>query len=1425
MCARRGVALLLGGGLLAAGVGCGSDEPAALGAGRLALAGSADLAVHAPDAIGAQSHAAIAANADASLLVVTYTDPRGALTTPISLSGVARSIDGGRTFAEVLGPNGEPTLPSAAGGQVLGAPRIAHDRSRDRFVIASTCVRPGDSLQGICIHASNAGSTAGASWSAPVEVTPSFAAGERAEEAAIDIHATTGRLAVTWVQRGAAPPRIMYSHSDDLGQTWSPGEVLAQAQPGGDVDGPSPRFLPGMTDGESTVYAVFRSIESGTFLRNIGCRRSTDGGATWEPPVLLDAAGYPPEDQILGVDHAGSSPSIDVDEATRQVYVVYQRSGDGGTGDIALRSFAGQCAPGNAVLLNSDPGRDRAQFFPFVTVDRSTGAAHVVYYDQDVASSGDLTEVMHTASSDQGATWSPPVPISDRPFHAGHGNDDSRPNLGERLGGVALAGELYSVFGMTRAAPRFDEGQPGSASMIAPNIHVDTRDELVRVPPLRVAGTRIAEAACGALANDRVDPGELVEIRVYLENYLANPISGGATLSGITATLGAETASATVVRASAAYPDIEPLRTVAGSAPFLLSTARDLVPGTPIELTLTVSSDQGTIELPVQIETGTPGAADILLDEDFGDDGAPELPSGWASERAGGPASVAPWAVARTLTPGDNAAFHDESRTTSLVELVSPAVTIPESSGESYVTLGFDLTYELEDDPLRIVQAFDGLTLFIEDLTAGATPRRVLAEAFAERIETGAALHFPRHLPARDDPDYLQDQSVWSGSSGGRKHVSMRFPGAGLRGRTVKLRFAYTQDDSLVCTDVGLPGPCGVAVDNVVLAAVPVVAAPCGADLAIALTDAPDPVSPGAQLTYTIEVSNEGPEDASDVVVTTALPAGASLVSAAGADWTCSASAEEIVCRRAALAAGASASIAATVVAPALEAPAVAGEIESTAKVTAAEHDPEPANNEGKASTTVSEPVRLIGNLTVISSRYADDAVIHTALINNTGGRTQPDNPGFEFVTVLPPELFLNGAVAEKGAISANPLTNTVGWDGEVLPGEWVILTIDSTLRRFTEGLVVATQGTIHFDADSDGVNESSVLTDEPLFAGTADPTVILVRPAICGDGVLGRGEECDDGNLLDGDCCSALCTAEPPDVLCRVPFSPCDLAEYCDGAGYCPPDVLLPDGMPCDDLDVCNGFERCFEGNCVNGLPLDCNDGDATTTDECHPLHGCRNTPITVESTAAAGGGGTGGNGRGGAGGVDPGEVGGAGGAGGDREAAAGAGGAAGGAGAGGAGGAAGGAGGGGAGGAAGGAGAGGAGGAAGGAGAGGAGGAAGGAGAGGAFGAGGGDTVAGAGGAGGECGPETSGAAGGPGAAGGEGDAGGAAQHEPCCCIRFSCAHAPMLGEAGRSPGAGRAHVLIGVLVALGSARRARCRRPRPRRAPRDSPRRDHR
>src|SRR6185436_13302175 len=45
--------------------------------------------------------------------------------------------------------------------------------------------------------------------------------------------------------------------------------------------------------------------------------------------------------------------------------------------------------------------------------------------------------------------------------------------------------------------------------------------------------------------------------------------------------------------------------------------------------------------------------------------------------------------------------------------------------------------------------------------------------------------------------------------------------------------------------------------------------------------------------------------------------------------------------------------------------------------------------------------------------------------------------------------------------------------------------------------------------------------------------------PAICGDGVLQTGEECDDGNATPGDGCSGLCTIEPG-YTCPTPGQPC---------------------------------------------------------------------------------------------------------------------------------------------------------------------------------------------------------------------------------------------------------------------------------------------
>ena len=78
----------------------------------------------------------------------------------------------------------------------------------------------------------------------------------------------------------------------------------------------------------------------------------------------------------------------------------------------------------------------------------------------------------------------------------------------------------------------------------------------------------------------------------------------------------------------------------------------------------------------------------------------------------------------------------------------------------------------------------------------------------------------------------------------------------------------------------------------------------------------------------------------------------------------------------------------------------------------------------------------------------------------------------------------------------------------------------------------------------------------------------------ICGDGQLDPLEECDDGNLLPGDCCSPLCTFEPAGTVCRPSTGPCDPAEECTGqAGTCPNDLNIPDqdgDAVCDPQDNC---------------------------------------------------------------------------------------------------------------------------------------------------------------------------------------------------------------------------------------------------------------
>jgi cysteine-rich repeat protein len=93
----------------------------------------------------------------------------------------------------------------------------------------------------------------------------------------------------------------------------------------------------------------------------------------------------------------------------------------------------------------------------------------------------------------------------------------------------------------------------------------------------------------------------------------------------------------------------------------------------------------------------------------------------------------------------------------------------------------------------------------------------------------------------------------------------------------------------------------------------------------------------------------------------------------------------------------------------------------------------------------------------------------------------------------------------------------------------------------------------------------------------------------VCGNGVIEIGEDCDDGNVLPGDCCSVVCTLIEVGAICREAKSECDLVEVCDGvSGLCPTDSGTPDNDGdgfCDAIDVCpwvpdpEQLDRDFDG------------------------------------------------------------------------------------------------------------------------------------------------------------------------------------------------------------------------------------------------------
>ncbi|HEX9945215.1 MAG TPA: exo-alpha-sialidase [Thermoanaerobaculia bacterium] len=805
---------------------------------------------------GGQAEVSIAVDSTGQHVVVGYNDTRGFSLNPLSVSGYLYSDDGGVTFVDggQLPSPGTDLIGTTRLPQVLGDPEIKY-MGGCNFIYASIAVAKFSATRAVQTMGVHRSTDCGHTWTGPFIVPPasnpngavtgSGSPVDAADKEFMDVDPETGRVILTWSNftSGAFAPgglEISSTYSDDIltgnPPTWSPRQVISETADDGQSS--VPRFA---GNGSNNAYAVWRRFPfPGTFLglgNTIAFARSTDNGATWSAPVNTSAEFFT-MDQVLGNDRVNTSPTLAVDNSggpyAGTVYVAYANNNNQDGADVVVqRSTDGGLTFSAPLRVNSRPGNDRAQWFPWVTIDQTTGRVYLYYYDQGIAATGDLTETTVTYSDDGGVHWSPPVPLSDRPFQAGWGNDTGQPNLGDYNQAVAQDGELFAAFAYTFPPTLgFTDGQP-TGNMDVPEIFfrrvpqpkndgqgagdhppANAASRATNSVPLALAGVSFTDSG----GNGYIDPGETVNLRLTLRNYVTNPLSADKVL-GTTAVLSTATPGVTVVQDQSPYANMNPGSTAVNTQDFVLQIGPGFVPGTPIELVLDARSNQhGAATLLYRLFTGTP-VATTLFAENFNGVAPGTLPAGWAVSHGGGVNTV-PWTTNSTFCgTASNAAFHINANdgpggaNTRFERLFSPLVTVPATS--EYVVVEFDVCYDTEEDPNLNIQAYDGFLVRVTDQTPGRFLRSVLVEAFADEFTTGSIQHHPKHFPRNSNANYFQDMSAWAGYSNGFQHVRMRLPG--MAGSVMQLRFEYTQDSTSICSDIRPGHSCGVMVDNVVI--------------------------------------------------------------------------------------------------------------------------------------------------------------------------------------------------------------------------------------------------------------------------------------------------------------------------------------------------------------------------------------------------------------------------------------------------------------------------------------------------------------------------------------------------------------------------------------------------------------------------------
>jgi hypothetical protein len=274
---------------------------------------------------------------------------------------------------------------------------------------------------------------------------------------------------------------IFFARSTDDGATWSAPANLSRSINGdgkGRVD--ARRWDNGSLDlavaGDGALYAAWTEYDGPLWLA-----RSTDRGAAWTAPVLVDA----------GAPHPARAPALAVSRDT--VYLAWT-VGETTTADVRLaRSTDAGASFASPVIVAQTAGYSDA---PALAIDPH-GTLHVVF--------GEHPDVRYTRSRDGGARFEPPRTISRAGSAAGF------PALGLDGDHVYVAWERYADdtprgLELTRSLDRGDRFAPPALvpGSLDAGRNGSQQGQLTRKLAVRAGAVAVVNSALRAGADSRV---------------------------------------------------------------------------------------------------------------------------------------------------------------------------------------------------------------------------------------------------------------------------------------------------------------------------------------------------------------------------------------------------------------------------------------------------------------------------------------------------------------------------------------------------------------------------------------------------------------------------------------------------------------------------------------------------------------------------------------------------------------------------------------------------------------------------------------------------------------------------------------------------------------------------------------------------------